>query len=123
MDVSFLSLIDLLRNISLAVFAISTWYIAQEEKRARVLFDLSLSPEDKAVYGLSEAIIELRDKKGIRERLGEQISSRDVERLERKIEKLKKLDNARNLSITMFSSFVIIEILVFAYCYLLAFFN
>jgi len=123
MDASLLSLIDLIRNISLAVFAISTWYITHEEKRTRILFNLSLIVKDSSVRDLSEIIIELRDKKGVREHLGGQLKSSDMERLERKIDKLRKLDHTRNFSVITFSFSVFIEIAVFVYYSLFTFLN
>jgi hypothetical protein len=123
MDISLLSLIDLVRNISLALFAISTWYLAREERRTRILFNLSLATEDRSLYGLSETIIELRDTKGIKKKMQEQISPQDLCRLETKIDRLRKLDYIRNLSIALFSLFVLIEIAVFAYYSLVSFLN
>ena len=118
MDISLLSFIDLIRNISLAVFAVSTWYITHEEKRTRILLNLSMTVENRPILNLAETMIELRDKKGIKKTLGEQIKPRDLERLERKMDKLRKLDYARTSSIIAFSLLVTIEVTIFA-CHLL----
>ena len=115
MDISLLSFIDLIRNISLAVFAVSTWYIAHEEKRTRILFKLSITVENRSILNLAETIIELRDKEGIKKALGEQIKPQDLERLERKMDKLRKLDYVRTSSVIAFSLLVIIEVTIFAY--------
>jgi hypothetical protein len=123
MDISFLSLVDLIRNACLAIFAICTWYIAHEERRARLLFNLSLTDDSASVRNLAETIIELRDKKGIREKLKGRIESTDFKRLERKIDRLRNLDYARNSSVIMFSLFVLIEIAMFVYYSLLASLN
>jgi hypothetical protein len=115
MDASVLSFVDLIRDIVLAVFAVSTWYIAREEKRARILFDLSLTTDNIAFKNLSEIIIELRDKAGIKKRLEGHINTQDVNRLESKIDRLRDWDNIRNMSVAIFALSVAIELAVFAY--------
>lgn len=114
-DISLFSFIDLLRNISLAVFAISTWYIAHEEKRVRILLKLSLTVENKSIFNLAEMVIELRDEMETKKILKGQVRPSDIKRLKRKIRKLRKLDYIKTSSVIMFSLFVFTEMLIFIY--------
>lgn len=113
MDATLLSLVDLLKDVALAFFAISTWYIAREEKRARILFNLCLNTPDKMFHDLSELLIELRDKKGVADKMKNKVSAMDLKRMERKLSKLITLDFVRNLSVALFSLLVLIEITMF----------
>ena len=115
MDVSPISFIDLIRNISLAIFAISTWYITREERRTRILLNLSLDAKGRLFSNLIETLVELRDQKEIEKALKGKIKQPDLKKVEKKISKLKKLDYTRTLSILTFSFMVTIEVLIFVY--------
>ena len=123
MDTTPLSLVELIRNISLALFAISTWYIGHEEKRARMLFNISITVEDRLMLNLAEVIIALRDKYGLDKSFGEQIDKRSLVRLHEKLDKLKKLDFLRALSVLVFALFVAIEIWMVASSWLTSLLN
>jgi len=114
MDTTPLSLVELIRNISLALFAISTWYIGHEEKRARMLFNISITVENRLMLNLAEVIVALRDKDGLDKSFGEQIDKRDLLRLHKKLDNLNKLDLLRSSSVLVFTIFVIIEICMVA---------
>ena len=110
MDATPLSLVELIRNISLALFAISTWYIKHEEKRARMLFNISITVENRLMLNLAEIIIELRDKDGLDRCFKEQIDNRNLTSLHKKLDKLERLDLLMSSSILVFTFFVVIEI-------------
>ena len=123
LNVTPLSLVDLLRNISLALFAISTWYIRHEEKRARMLLQTSITTADRSAAYLAEIIIELRDKKGFDRSFGKQVKKHDIVRIQNKLDKLRRLDFLRTLSVIFFVLFVIVEICIVAFFFLTSFQN
>lgn len=121
MNITPLSLVDLLRNISLALFAITTWYIRHEERRTRLLLSSSLTIGDPSTMNLAEIIIELRDKEGLHRSFGKHVRSPNIVRLQNKLDKLKRLDLLRTLSVTFFAFFVILEIVMVAFVWLSSF--
>ena len=111
MDSSITSLIDLMVNSSLAVFAISTWYIAREEKKARTLFKISIALGNNPLLSIVEIVIDLRDTTLLNKNtVVKHIKPKDIARIERKIKKLAKLDFIRDLSVAAFPIFVVLRL-------------
>ena len=123
MEVTQLSFIDLIRNISLALFAISTWYVGREEKRVRTLLNASLTTVNRSVLSLVDIIIELRDEEGLDKSLDQQLGVKDLILLHKKINKLKMLDTLRILSVVVFTLSVFAEIGVFVSFWLMSILN
>ena len=97
----------LIRNIGVALFAISVWYSQNRLNRANQLLRTLKVDNDK--HTALELVVSLRDIEGLEE-LDCSIDPRDVELIKRKISGLKQADRFRNLSIILFLAGVSIEL-------------
>lgn len=96
-----------IRNIGVAIFAISAWYSQHYSGKANQLLR-TLKVDDNTQIAL-ELVISLTDMKGLEE-LGSSIDPKDKDLIRRKIRNLKQVNLVRNLSIVLFLAGVSIEI-------------
>lgn len=97
----------LVRNVGVALFAMSVWFSQRQTARAAELLN-ACDFETKELIAL-QLVISLRDVKGLQE-LKDSIDLGDLSLLERKINVLRWVDKLRNASILLFIIGVSIEI-------------
>jgi hypothetical protein len=97
----------LVRNVGVALFAMSVWFSQRQTARAAELLN-ACDFETKELIAL-QLVISLRDIKGLQE-LRDSIDLGDLKLLERKINVLRRIDKLRNASILLFIIGVSIEI-------------
>jgi hypothetical protein len=96
----------LVRNIGIALFAVSVWLSQDVSNKAKTLLNaLNVNKENLTAL---EVILTLRDSDGLKEM--DFLKPEDITLVQKKIAELRRTDTFRNLAISLFIIGVIIEI-------------
>lgn len=106
------SLGNVLADLGIAIFAVSTWYSQYQERRARMFLRTCLESEQRLILA-AEVMVELRDFEGLKNILVKYTTTEDLKNINNKIRHLNYNDALLKLSLILFGFGIAIEIVAF----------